>query len=276
LYISQKIKEVIAGAQITHVLTEDGELYSWGRPLFQNLGHHGRKSTTDSCSEPIKMDTHIRWKQLSAYCHTIGLSVDGKVYGWGWNGGKQLATKHTNDVLVPTCIPFPPEVKVKHVVAGGRFSLALTEDGKIYSWGNICATENIVPTLVPCDESLYFEQVHAGDQHIIALTGEPFKVTPFDLNIHTLLDNVSYSDIKFEDSCGGTISASKLIIASRIPTFESMLKDDTIKTILNYPSLMAFLYYIHTEDHRRIQEILSKDPTEIANIFKLVLDSLGQ
>jgi len=65
------------------------------------------------------------------------LTENGELWGWGLNGNGQIGINRSFD----THNPVPQKVniatsRVKHITCGFNHSLALTEDGKVFSWGN--------------------------------------------------------------------------------------------------------------------------------------------
>ena len=66
----------------------------------------------------------------------LALSNKGKVYAWGDNYNHQLgdgsATYHSTPVPVTG---LPENQQIIAIAAGGRFSVALTGDGEVYTWG---------------------------------------------------------------------------------------------------------------------------------------------
>jgi hypothetical protein len=80
-------------------------------------------------------------KVVSAKCgynHTLCLDEDGSVYSWGY--GKDGALGHDNFENIPTPkkIEFfaKNNIKIKSIECGDYFTLALTEDGTVYTWGH--------------------------------------------------------------------------------------------------------------------------------------------
>lgn len=68
--------------------------------------------------------------------HTLALSHCGDVYSWGWNTHKQLG--HSPDVetvAIPTLVETEEDLSFQCVSCGARHSAALTECGRLLTWG---------------------------------------------------------------------------------------------------------------------------------------------
>ena len=72
--------------------------------------------------------------------HCLALSDGGQVYAWGGNeygqcGGAGAAdgAPPARDLLAPR--PCLPQLRVRQVACGGMNSLALTEGGEVWTWG---------------------------------------------------------------------------------------------------------------------------------------------
>lgn len=78
--------------------------------------------------------------QISAGgAHSMALDSEGNIYAWGRGGEGQLGNGENNNSNVPILVKKEGtglEGKtIKKVMAGGMFSMVLTSDGSLYSWG---------------------------------------------------------------------------------------------------------------------------------------------
>jgi alpha-tubulin suppressor-like RCC1 family protein len=65
----------------------------------------------------------IRARISAGDYHSLALTEDGKVFGWGSNNYGQLN--------IPNNLP-----RIVDIACGNYHSLALSEDGKVFAWGN--------------------------------------------------------------------------------------------------------------------------------------------
>ncbi|URD93409.1 Regulator of chromosome condensation (RCC1) repeat [Musa troglodytarum] len=107
---SIKMVLVACGWRHTITVSSSGNLYTYGWSKYGQLGHgdfedhlspQWLEALKDSCISQIS----------GGWRHTMALTSDGRLYGWGWNK------------------------KVKQISCGWRHTLALTERGNVFSWG---------------------------------------------------------------------------------------------------------------------------------------------
>src|SRR5262249_34361724 len=76
------ILRVAAGAERSLALDVEGQLWSWGRNDFGQLGD----GTTTPAKKPVKVAAPNRFKAIAAGAlHSLALDVDGVVWAWGFN-----------------------------------------------------------------------------------------------------------------------------------------------------------------------------------------------
>ena len=109
---------------------------TWGTNCNYNLGHNH----DGNLKVPEKVKRFNREKFTSSICnvnfgkyHTLFLDKTGNVYSCGYGKGGRLGLGSENTFLEPTLIP-----GLKNIVkisCSNDHSLALSSDGKVYSWG---------------------------------------------------------------------------------------------------------------------------------------------
>lgn len=185
------IKQILAGYQISLVVTEDGKLYYWGNEniISVNPGDYQGKidkaavSTStvvvltkdkkvavlsDKETPVTKIPDAVQGKAVDVAMTdkaAAALTSDGKVYVWGLSDGGVLD------------IPAEIQGKTKQIVAGrGHFS-ALTTDGKVYCWGDNTNGQCKVPAGISNIEKIsagYFQNYaidQSGSVHAWGLKG---------------------------------------------------------------------------------------------------------
>ena len=131
---NRKYKAISAGYNFSLAIAENGDLYAWGLGYEGQLGNDDTFSTY-STPQQVSLGS-LKYKAISAgYQHVLAISEAGDVYSWGANGNGQLGINGFLDKSAPTQVYINSE-KYKAVSAGTSFSLALAENGNLYSWGN--------------------------------------------------------------------------------------------------------------------------------------------
>jgi len=220
---------VAAGDEHTLALTSNGTLYAWGSNSWGQLGD----GTTDFSQAPINISARIggiTFKRIAAgWGHSLALDNENNLYSWGSNPLGELGLGST--------LPFPDgcadpgsqsicewsvtptnisalydDIKFEEIAAGTHFSLALTSDGTLYTWGvnkfgalgNASTTDSSTPINISAlNNDIKFEKIAAAKggpgEHALALTSDG-KVYAWGYNISGQL-RVSSTDTCGPDPC---------------------------------------------------------------------------
>ena len=134
------LRQISCGGAHTAALTDDGQLYIWGRGNEGQLGLGDYRPRTvpallKTLGDPSKGTTVLQ--VACGLSHTIALVDNGDVYTWGANDEMQLGLGATfgRKVSRPELVAELGNKGVLRVAAGKNFSMALTESGDVYSWG---------------------------------------------------------------------------------------------------------------------------------------------
>jgi uncharacterized repeat protein (TIGR02543 family) len=183
---SQQFNYVSGGGAYSFGLTTPGQVYAWGRNAERQLGDgttNGRTTPTLISFSGLESGETIQLISLGED-HSLALTTNGRVYGWGSNSVGQLGDGTLVTKNIPTLIPFADlqvGEKIKYVSAGGYHSLALTTNGRVFGWGfnsfgslgdNTNINKNI-PTLISftgLQVSETIEFISAGSFHSLAVT----------------------------------------------------------------------------------------------------------
>ena len=112
-------------------------VYTFGRGEYGQLGHGDRCSLSSPTPIAVFSALDAPIVQISlGTSHSAGLTSSGKVYTWGYGGDGRLGHGTENDELEPRILDGPIAAKnLVQVVCGELHTAALTEDGKVYTWG---------------------------------------------------------------------------------------------------------------------------------------------
>ena len=138
--LSPKIVSVVAGADHNLAVDEDGGVWVWGR---NNYGQLGKGTRTKAEGTPSELnlgkindsDEDVVAESVAAgFSHSLILTTDGKVFGFGRNNSGQTGQSATSSmVLVPTLISGLNEIRL--ISAGTDSSFAIDGAGQLRSWG---------------------------------------------------------------------------------------------------------------------------------------------
>jgi alpha-tubulin suppressor-like RCC1 family protein len=129
---------ISAGEFFSVALKSDGSVWAWG---LNDVGELGNGTTTNSLV-PVQVNLAGVVVAISAgEAHSLALLNDGTVWGWGDNYFGELGDGSTlNARPTPVQVLQSPGgsnfTNVKAVSAGGYFSIALKNDGTVWSWGS--------------------------------------------------------------------------------------------------------------------------------------------
>ncbi|CAK8672771.1 RCC1 and BTB domain-containing protein 1-like [Clavelina lepadiformis] len=180
-FSGMKIINIAAGSG-PHVLilTDEGEVYSWGHNSYMQLGNGG----TAPSLRPSLLTRNIPQKVIQMACgshHSMVLTVDGEVFAWGYNNCGQIGSGSTSNQGSPrkvtACIG---NKRIIHISCGQTASMAVTESGEVYSWGyngnGQLGVGNNVNQTNPCRiaalQGVVITQVACGYAHALALTDD--------------------------------------------------------------------------------------------------------
>uniref|UniRef100_A0A8C4RGV0 X-linked retinitis pigmentosa GTPase regulator n=1 Tax=Erpetoichthys calabaricus TaxID=27687 RepID=A0A8C4RGV0_ERPCA len=133
---NDKAVYISCGDEHTALITENGKLYVFGSNNWGQLGL-GTKDTVckPTCVKELKSE---RVKLVACgRNHTIVCTEQCKIYACGGNNEGQLGLGDAEERDSFHQIKFfTGKLKIKQLAAGSNISAALTDDGKLYMWGD--------------------------------------------------------------------------------------------------------------------------------------------
>ncbi len=180
--IPSKTPMIAIGNNFMVVQTASGEIWGWGD---NSTGVLGSEQMGGSITSPTKitLPKNVTSVSVSAgYDHVLMLGSDGNVYAWGDNAAGQLGADTGDMLTTPTLVEGLRGKNIVAVSAGKQFSLALTDGGKVYSFGlndklqlgyeleDSFATSSSTPTLIAdLATSVFVKQICAGEASVITI-----------------------------------------------------------------------------------------------------------
>jgi alpha-tubulin suppressor-like RCC1 family protein len=134
LPLHARVVDVSCGLGHALFLLHTGRVYSWGNGANGRLGLGDVHDRTEAC--PV---THLQHEVVTAVqcgaSHSMALTNAGRVYSWGKNTQGQCGHGNSEDHSKPALIHKIDDKDIIQVAAGWEHSLALTREGRMYSWG---------------------------------------------------------------------------------------------------------------------------------------------
>lgn len=157
-----RVTQVACGNEHCLLLTETGQVFSWGIGSRGQLGH-GDLENEQEIARQVDSLAGLRVMLVAAGgWHSSAITECGDLYTWGWNqsgqlgfctgkntvrakheqaaGPKKLKTEDIDDVTIlnaplPVVWPLEKEVNVKDVGCGSRHTIVLLDDGTVWGCG---------------------------------------------------------------------------------------------------------------------------------------------
>ncbi|MBE7540776.1 MAG: hypothetical protein M9913_00655 [Bryobacteraceae bacterium] len=118
---------IAAANECSFALGEDGSVWAWG---VTGLLPFRRERA------PVRLGELPEFVAVEANCyHALAVKADGSLWAWGQGQSGQLGNGWNSARMSPVAVGPGPGPAAK-VVAGELFSLALSEDGSVWSWGD--------------------------------------------------------------------------------------------------------------------------------------------
>lgn len=133
--VNENVCQITIGGAHVLCLTTSGKVYGWGGSWDGQIIANVYGQLNNPKQIDFFNDKNI--VQISAGdIYSLALTRDGNVYAWGNNYDGQLGLGHNTKEKAIKIIDFFVDKNVAKIATGDSHSLALTKDGKVYSWGN--------------------------------------------------------------------------------------------------------------------------------------------
>jgi alpha-tubulin suppressor-like RCC1 family protein len=155
---------------------KDDMVWAWGDNVYDIIGNRtftgvlGDDSPNMTRPEPFKVDGLSGVTGIAhGETHTLILYANGTVWAWGKDNYGQLGDGKVTGMFEYHNTPIASKINgVKAVSAGGTYSMALKNDGTVWTWGSIQGyIGSIVPQKVNGLNNI--TMISAGDDHCMAL-----------------------------------------------------------------------------------------------------------
>ncbi|CAO2603980.1 E3 ISG15--protein ligase Herc6 [Lemmus lemmus] len=174
-----ELLQAASGERHSLLLFSNHRVYSCGDNSLGQLGQLGQKRKQNT--EQIKALATLHVDLVSCGKeHSIAVCHKGRVFAWGAGSEGQLGIGECKEInLMPTKIKALDGIRIIQVSCGHYHSLALSEDGQVFSWGSNSQgqlglgrtySSQASPQRVKSLKGIPLAQVAAGGTHSFALS----------------------------------------------------------------------------------------------------------
>ncbi|KAG5897066.1 hypothetical protein JTB14_025882 [Gonioctena quinquepunctata] len=134
--VEKDIVDIECGASYSAAISANGSLYTWGKGFYGRLGH----GTCEDCLTPTLVAALSGQHIIKVACgsgdaHTLCVTNQGRVYSWGDGDYGKLGRGGSEGSKIPRLIEKLQNVEIADVYCGAHFSVALSREGKLFTWG---------------------------------------------------------------------------------------------------------------------------------------------
>mmetsp|Transcript_24145 Transcript_24145/g.66907 ORF Transcript_24145/g.66907 Transcript_24145/m.66907 type:complete len:608 (-) Transcript_24145:79-1902(-) len=228
-----RVMSISTGSAHTAVVTETGEVYTWGFGKNGELGH----SQGDCCHVPtlVKAMQGRKVKQVSCGSnHTGVVTEDGRCFTFGGNRHGKLGHSDKVKRLTPTAVQALEGVFVSSISCGVAHTACISNTGEVYTWGmggrgqlGHGSFENqLEPRKVERFKDSRVISVTALGDYTLALV-EPSSLAPDEapmvMALRSMINDKEHSDVTFLVE-NETIHAHRAILVRRCKMFATMFR----------------------------------------------------
>ena len=180
--VGHRVRSVSAATQHVLVVTEDGVVFSWGRNRFGQCG--ADDVLFPHLVFPRQVEAFMDKRARSASAgerHSLVVTDTGELYSFGDTSHGRLGRTQTDTRMahVAQVAPVIFDTHIVAAVAGDIHSLALTDKGQVYIWGEriwhyVGVDGTDVPVLVPALNDVCYVAVGLGTSCAVTKQGKLF------------------------------------------------------------------------------------------------------
>lgn len=169
----REFTKAVAAINSSLFLQDDGTVWAAGSNSSGELGVGGSTSFRTNYMVQVSDLAHVV-DIAAGGSHCLAVLDDGTVWAWGANSSGELGDGTQNGSNVPVQVNLPPTVRAVAVTAGTSFSVALMDDGAVWTWGRNTVGQlgtgsfasTVTPVKIPSFEA---KAIDAGAEFCLAI-----------------------------------------------------------------------------------------------------------
>ena len=228
----RKVVFVTANGFHSACINEDGDTYTWGSGEFGKLGH----GDCSNCLAPKRVQYLVGKKAKGIACgsgHTVVIAENGLLYSFGHGAFGQLGHCNFQDRLFPSVVEGPLVGKcVLQVACGRTHSMALTSEGRLYTWGHAeygklghgSEIQYSIPYIVESLIGYKVVAIASSSEHSVALVDDSKRL--YTKKMRSMIDDETCTDIVFVLKNNERIHANKGLLIGRSEYFRAMFRSN--------------------------------------------------
>lgn len=126
---------IVAGSNFAAAVTESNKLFMWGNNAYGQLGLNEREFPELYIPTQVNLDLPVLFVACGLY-HTVCITEFYRVFAWGINRSGQLGLNHSYNVSQPQEVESLRGECIAYVACGFDNTMAVSEDGRVFGWGN--------------------------------------------------------------------------------------------------------------------------------------------
>ena len=127
------LRQLECGSHHCAAICASGRVYTWGSGSFGQLGHGDRRS--EALPRMIGSLAHVEIVRVACGGHTCALSAHGELFTFGNGKHGQLGHGDARPEAAPRRVARLRHARVLGIACGDFHTLALADDGYVYTWG---------------------------------------------------------------------------------------------------------------------------------------------
>lgn len=129
------VRQVSCGSCHTAVVTETGQVWTWGEGRRGELGHHQEPGVKQTPQLVENLETVFVVQVSCGGSHTVAVADTGMMYSWGWAKNGQTGHGDRQMLKVPRKIEHANGSNIKMVACGNKHTAAINKKGQALTWG---------------------------------------------------------------------------------------------------------------------------------------------